>query len=104
MRRHTRRYAAVLIASGGFMAACGHSHDDAAYAPATQSAPATQTAPATTASGGEVAPTDTTSYSHHSKLAGALVGAAAGHALGHHAMAGAVAGALVQHERNRHHH
>jgi len=106
MRRHSRLYVTVLLASGGFAAtACGRSHDATAYPPATQSAPATTT------SGGDVAPStgtaaapmDTVSHTHHSKLAGALVGAAAGHALGHHAVAGAVAGALVQHARNHRH-
>jgi hypothetical protein len=47
-------------------------------------------------------PVDTPATTHHSKLAGALVGAAAGHMLGGHAVAGAAAGALIQHERNKH--
>ncbi len=105
MQSQFRSYVKLLVVSAGLtLGACG-GHTRAADT-ATAGGEVGNAYPATTPadSAATASRMDTTTYKHHSKLGGALVGAAAGHMLGGHAVAGAAAGALIQHERNKHHH
>lgn len=112
--RHTRpRRTAAIPATAATLslAACGgHSGNNpsAENAAGTSVTPAAANAPAAPESGttAAVAPgqtADSTTATHHSKLAGAALGAVAGHAVGgtKGAIAGAVIGAEIQHHRNK---